>query len=703
MNTVAPLKTESPSRKSYSSYYSNNSSASFYSANEVDLSVPPNQLYNFTQKSSPLRREGTITSNTSTVRGFERHTNSSYDEKDYGFLADSSMAFQQAPSSFQQSGIQASTGIADIPQTRSLTNDNSNSPHSVFTYESMRPKLGTAASPISIQSRSTGNENQYSVSTPRTAPHPYDLNNSSPGTPASRSEAQELSSLNILSHQEIANPSRVGEPGISRLIPVRDFNTLSYTSRAESDSSSAFVFEDSGNAVTTPTEFEMPFNKEMGQTTPDSNSSQRKIRRVNSSPLTIPKEKFPTIFNNNNADLPVGTSGAFRVSSRPDSGVSDVPSSQNDILPSMLHPAKPFMPHVYRMNAMGLSQQENYREDYQLSMPKRTYSEGEKNPSDNRSQSRSSGATFTSASDLEYQSQAQSRVADIRAKNEGRPANEGISESTGERLVTHPADTKKSIKAKGFMMSNDSRTSLFTTRSGTRQLSVGSGMLPPVSKRNPTYSKTAKKPSISSMSSLIDTPEPAQGITPIDYMRQKMAGAKPIRDSVVTNNSSVYLDAKSGPYASLPDLYTGPAANEPASPEESLETRRIRRELDFVARVNQISTSHYLSTDEDINATVLASKAFNEDCESDTSNKFLAQSMKKYDKNGNHICNESTEIFVLITFLLCPPLWLLLSAGLFDIVLGRVSRKTKLIALCLSATTFFLVIAAVIVGITVGT
>lgn len=68
------------------------------------------------------------------------------------------------------------------------------------------------------------------------------------------------------------------------------------------------------------------------------------------------------------------------------------------------------------------------------------------------------------------------------------------------------------------------------------------------------------------------------------------------------------------------------------------------------------------------------------------------------DENGKVLCSPKMEIYMLVLFTLFPLLWLLLACGGLDRMVGKVSRKTRIIAACLAGTVF----AAVVVGLAAG-
>lgn len=72
------------------------------------------------------------------------------------------------------------------------------------------------------------------------------------------------------------------------------------------------------------------------------------------------------------------------------------------------------------------------------------------------------------------------------------------------------------------------------------------------------------------------------------------------------------------------------------------------------------------------------------------------------DENGDVLCPPTMEWFMLIFFTLFPLLWLFLACGGFDRIVGKVSRRTKIIAACLSTVIFIAAIAGLIIGLAVG-
>ncbi|VVT53463.1 uncharacterized protein SAPINGB_P003586 [Magnusiomyces paraingens] len=72
------------------------------------------------------------------------------------------------------------------------------------------------------------------------------------------------------------------------------------------------------------------------------------------------------------------------------------------------------------------------------------------------------------------------------------------------------------------------------------------------------------------------------------------------------------------------------------------------------------------------------------------------------DEYGNVLCPPMLEWFLLFAFALFPLFWLLLACGVFDKAIGKVSKRTKIIALVLAIILFVAAIAGLIVGLAVG-
>lgn len=110
-------------------------------------------------------------------------------------------------------------------------------------------------------------------------------------------------------------------------------------------------------------------------------------------------------------------------------------------------------------------------------------------------------------------------------------------------------------------------------------------------------------------------------------------------------------------------------------------------------------SSIQLSSEDDANlaATARAANVITEK----RSEKFTEKN-EIIDEFGNVLCPPMLEWFLLFIFALFPILWLLLACGVFDKVIGKVSRRTKIIALVLAIALFVAAIAGLIVGLAVG-
>lgn len=278
---------------------------------------------------------------------------------------------------------------------------------------------------------------------------------------------------------------------------------------------------------------------------------------------------------------------------------------------------------------------------------------------------------------------------------------------------------------------------LFTTRSASRHIPVSAGILPPVAQRNKVTGKSLRnKSSISSMSSLMNA----------SSHKPRTMSDQPVRmhtsttlesESHSETSSSAYADAVSGPDplpagliqadgtsmilpASLSGILprAGPVApkisgkldllnpNSPAKNE--IKSERQGQENDFVSRVTRSAQEHHSIAADDValDATARAAQAItDEDWQANPTNshRLMNEKMRSYDDNGSPVCNPTAEGFMLIAFVIFPPLWLLMGAGFFDGLFGTVSTRTKLIAYILSAAFFILAIAGLVIGLVVGT
>lgn len=278
---------------------------------------------------------------------------------------------------------------------------------------------------------------------------------------------------------------------------------------------------------------------------------------------------------------------------------------------------------------------------------------------------------------------------------------------------------------------------LFATRSASRHIPVSAGMLPPVGRRNKVTEKNLRnKSSISSMSSLLN----------VSSHKPRTMSEQPVRmptsttlesESYSETSSSAYADAVSGPDqlpaglmqpngtsrvlpAPLPGILpraipVAPEISEQLDlPNPSFHTKsdiksdRRRQENDFVSRVKRSAQEHHSIAADDValDATARAAQAItDEDWQANPTNshRLMNEKMRSYDDNGSPVCNPTAEGFMLIAFIIFPPLWLLMGAGFFDGLFGTVSTRTKLIAYILSGAFFILAIAGLVVGLVVGT
>lgn len=170
---------------------------------------------------------------------------------------------------------------------------------------------------------------------------------------------------------------------------------------------------------------------------------------------------------------------------------------------------------------------------------------------------------------------------------------------------------------------------------------------------------------------------------------------------------------------------------------QQLSPRKLRRqESEFAARVKRSGQQHQSVADDDdaLNATAAAARAIsNEDWEARNGNTQHSKSHYHHhhtktsshgaapsaggvglggisnekvstftDEDGNPVCNPTAETFLLCVFVIFPPLWLLMGAGFFDGLFGKVSTRSKMIAFVLSGAFFLMAIAGLVVGIVVG-
>lgn len=433
---------------------------------------------------------------------------------------------------------------------------------------------------------------------------------------------------------------------VAHIGPARDFKTVSYNSRPNDEDSSVYMWDEGNSRMSSQDTTELEMSLGMGFESPKiMNSPQHSTRKAQISPLTISQEPFPTIFGERNHDLPSGTSGAFSDSPRSDTkfSIEERASQLDKIIPNASTGS--FVSPAYRLNSSNTS----------ISSGKKLFATQGLHKLD---------TSFSNDQNAGYVERTMSNGYEIELKD----LNSSI-----------PPKSRRNSKV---------RDSLFFTLTDSRRAS-GSGELRPPPRRNShtlnSIVKANNRLSISSTSNLIN-----EEVTPSGF-----PGSHTLYSGASTNtanNAFIFNDRSSSKSRRV-------SSNASA---KSFENQRIRRDLEYMEKLSK-PISNQMSiygNDDEINNTAEAARAFLD--EEVKPSVLLYQKTKQYDHEGNLICSQSLETFLLVTFLMFPPLWLLLGAGFFDIVFNKVSRKTKQIALVLSGFTFALAIAGLIVGIVIG-
>lgn len=481
-------------------------------------------------------------------------------------------------------------------------------------------------SPISYQSRSskfdtTGPLTEWSTSTGANGN----------GTPLSSTTNRELDSA----------------PVTPRLVHIRDFNTLSYTSNAEDDRNSIDMFNQDRFGL-----------QENGyRSSSIQNSSPRPSIETRSSPLSISQERYPSVFGGHNEHLPYGTSGAFPIKS------DDKPNNASDSTLNKILPARPapaFMPHMYRPP----SQQPTRKPSGASTLKVRTTLTPE--PEADHDFQRSSGVFLVSEPENPY-----------------LPRMDAVG-STDVNSADMFQDSRH--KDKPEMSNPYSHEPLLTSRSGNRQNKAVSGLFPSGKHPSRQTQPGTDRLSISSTSMLIADSASFRELLrmPLHYMQQNR--------SFVHSEFSYNLDPPSS--RSFSNFIS---SDDPIKISQS----NRKRDLDFIERVsrpnNNISSASL--SDAELNATVEGARSFIESEYQSSKAPKTSQKINHYNSRGKPIYSPSLEIFLLCVFVLFPPFWLLLGAGFFDMAFNPVSRKTKKIALALAGSTFILVIIAAVIGL----
>lgn len=820
---------QQPHRLSYASI--TNSSLNidaYYSANEDDSDRPSS--FQFDPQTAHLQRKGTWNSiGASTIRLSTARQQS--------IISNASSYYSTNNAGDRESQLGSPVSFPDSNRVRTLTKsdaDNMLSELDFTAYGSPGPSMD---SPKSFHSRSTVHHS--SQSTPSSAA----AANSSPRTLGSETDN---ASFQIVSPQYLETHP---EPGRVTSESVRDLNTLSYHSKPEDRESSLLEFNsdistpNANNSARTSKANPLSYGNEVFD---NSYESTTKTPNPQASPLLppnvkgptlLPRESFTPIFDNNNRNLPSGTSGAFRVSSTSDifTQQANVPNLNSNAQqeagyqPFVVHPARPFMPHIYRMRDVEQDEQHLNEPATEPSSPLETHIPSQSNRSSSIVGNSATGKKRVSNTALipMYDSPNIDSLSKFPFKNSQTPdrvietpiqsptgvgasanttqrfnenkvsipstseTDSGLKSSKIDRFETmmeaHPQPTMQAQKPSLNSVSHSTRSTsnnnnnasgystvkadddgmkapalpnLFASRVGTRHSRVSSGMLPPVAIRS-TRSRTKlgktprKNSSISSMSGLLRDSSLLRYPMQSSNIRQK-ASETSLRDpSDTRSEASVYADAIAGPsrdsnpsqqvkypfssstqaldtseerstplhgsHAALPaTLPTSLPRTTPKPPEITQSTaensvdpraqaKKYRREAsDFAAHVKrsrQIHPHSMVSDDDQLNATAAAARAIADEADwpdNPNSTRLMNEKLRSYDDSGNPVCNSTAENFLLFVFVLFPPLWLLLGAGVFDGLFGRVSTRGKLIALVLSGAFFLMAIAGLVVGIVVG-
>lgn len=216
-------------------------------------------------------------------------------------------------------------------------------------------------------------------------------------------------------------------------------------------------------------------------------------------------------------------------------------------------------------------------------------------------------------------------------------------------------DANSTVNSENSVSTHNKDNIYFNTRSGQRQSRVRSGMLPPLITTSSIYNPPVKRTSF-----------------------------RPRSEAHSFETSSL---------------------NSQPSASKLRDNAHIRKELEFARRVKKEMASKSimdlesaLSNFDDGNSTtnlILTSSS----SRTATSNVLVDEkSNTRYDKDGTPLCDKSTEMVILLFSFVFPPLWLLLGTGTFDSVIGRVSRRAKIISLVLAGLVF----AAIVIGVVVG-
>lgn len=656
MNQTTPTHPPSPTRSKSSSQ------SSFYSAYETDSPNP--QLFDFssTRKSAIKHNYGEWNPQPKpAVRRPDRHlsvkttTSSVYSDRP---SVTSYMMNQLAPPSIQ-------TGMLASPVTFKQPGESSRS--------SVNSDFTTLSSPLSLQSKGSFN------AIPAAQLHP-----STNSFLSVRDTMTTMESLSALSQQELEKQNSLSEKNPVRFVPVRDFSSLSYTLRLDDETQSVLMFDDPNLNYQDLTGHGFPKSE-----SPQVKNSPRQIARVLS--MTSSKESYPTIFGENNEKLPTGTSGAFPIYGSASTPVTSGNANSNLIdkknFGSIAATSRPFMPHIYRMVPPSGSEEEyveNMEDDTEVtpaSALESSISQGDK-------KSFEGSGLDLSSNFLHRNSQIHEHVVETHLHS---PTDLKFSANTSPRVENFE---RESVKPSREKYTPYAEKSLFATRTSNRGPAPNSGMLPPVN-RNSRAPKSIviTRSSISSMSNLIDDPQMTKqkNLAFAEDRGQVPGAVSPLHtSSEYTNAMKVFRDYEDSPNGSS-DL------------EKSKKTSRIRKDLEFLDRFKRPLAKHTGPNDEEINATADAARAYLDDASSqNTAAGILYQKTRQFDMEGNPICSDALEIFMLITFAFFPPFWLLLGTGIFDSVVNTVSRKTKQTALILAGLSFTVVCAGFIVGIAVG-
>lgn len=330
------------------SYASTNSSSlnidSYYSANEGDTDNASFYSYNAQYNPDAHRKRSTWNSvGASTIRLSARQSMISNNSSYYSLgdrgndRIDNHLS---SPVSFQHPS-----------RILTLTKASAESLQSEFDFNAYE-----ASNPSSPKSFDTSN--QSSLATPQS----FAGSSSSPNT----LHSSENATFQSLSQQELESSSTAASSH-HNMIPAEHYGALPHLANKSQEQLSVKSRGSTpgpNGSVNTFKVHPLSYENEVFDTSYESSNPKSPQAQASpllppsvKGPLIIPRESFVPIFNSSNENLPSGSSGAFRVSRTSDSysehsnvnSVRDSVASNKNELPYVVHPARPFMPHVYRM------------------------------------------------------------------------------------------------------------------------------------------------------------------------------------------------------------------------------------------------------------------------------------------------------------------------------------------------------------------